>query len=410
MEPSRPTFGSQVLHSNSTPFGEGGRPLVFISAAEPSADLHGANLIRAVLERCPTARFVGVAGPRMVAAGCHRIFDMTRHSAMLLGALRAVGRALQMLSAAEGCLRRFSFDAAVVIDSPTLHLPLAGRAQAAGVPVMYYIAPQIWAWGGHRIHKLRNRVERVAVILPFEEKYFRDRGVDASYVGHPLADQWAQRSWDAAVVQGIRSQGTPVIALLPGSRKHVVREVLHGQLDVAERIASAVPGVAFGVSVANAQVAPIVAGQLSRSRVTVRAYPEHHSELIQAADLVLVASGTATLEVAFHGRPMIVMYNSSRILYHLAGRWMIHTPHLSLPNILAGREVVPEFVPYHTSSLPIAKRALELLQSDEQRRRMTDELTELVAPLRNSHASARVAAMLLDMVGRNRSIYSKDEG
>lgn len=338
----------------------------------------------------------------MVQAGCDSIFDMTRHAAMLLGAVKAAGRAVAMLQTSERHLRRYPFDAAVVIDSPTLHLPMAARAQAVGVPVMYYIAPQMWAWGAYRIHKLRNRVDRVAVILPFEEKYFRDRGVDATYVGHPLAEQLSETPIDNAVRNEIRARGSPVIALLPGSRRHVIQSVLPGQLEVARRIVAVFPDAVFGVSVANAQAAPVIERLLTYSPAPVEAYPRNHAELIQAADLVLAVSGTTTLEVAFHRRPMIVMYNSSRLFYHLIGRWLIHTPHLSLPNILAGREIVPEFMPYYTSTQPIAERAIQLLRSERERQMMVRELGEIVETLRDGSASRRAAAMLLDMAGKHR--------
>jgi len=373
-------------------------PLVFISAAEPSADLHGSNLIRAVADRCPNARFVGVAGPRMRAAGCERIFDMTRHSAMLLGAVRSAGRAAQMLLTCAAYLRRFRFDAAVLIDSPTLHLPLARRAHAAGVPVLYYIAPQMWAWGAYRIHRLRNDVERLAVILPFEESYFRERGVEATFVGHPLADAWATRSINRPAVEVIRAQGQPVVALLPGSRRHVVQEVLHGQLAVADRIKAVLPQASFGVSVANPQVAPIISAMIGGHRTAVRAFSGGHAELLEAADLVLVASGTSTLEVAFHQRPMIVMYNASRIGYQLFARWFIRARHLALPNILAGREIVPEFMPYYNSIDPIADRAVALLTSQTARSEMCAALAAIVEPLKAARASQRTADLLLEMI------------
>lgn len=341
---------------------------------------------------------MGVAGLKMVEAGCERIFDMSRHAAMLLGVIKNTVRGIAMLNTCDRHLRGYSFAAAVLIDSPMLHLPLAAKAQAAGVPVLYYIAPQMWAWGKYRIHKLRNRVDRVAVILPFEEEFFRNQGVNATYVGHPLADQFAQLSIDREVVAGIRRRGVPVVALLPGSRTHVVESVLPGQLQVAERIAATIPGSAFGVSVANAQVAPLIARLAEVCRVPVELYPGHHGELIQAADLVLVASGTTALEVAFHERPMIVMYQSSRFLYHTIGRWMIDLPYLSLPNILAGREIVPEFMPYYTSTAPIADRAIGLLRSDDARRTMVENLAKTVAPLRGTHAAHRTAELLLEMI------------
>ena len=393
-------------------------PLVFISAAEPSADQHGAALIRACREQCPTIRFVGVAGPRMVDAGCDSIFDMTPHAAMLLGIVKSLARGAAMFRTSSRHLRRYPFDACVVIDSPMIHLPLAGEAHAAGIPVLYYIAPQLWAWGGRRIHKLRNRTERVAVILPFEEEFFRDRGVRATFVGHPLAERWASTKPDRAVVKNIRDRGSPVIALLPGSRKHVVSSVLPGQIEVARRIKQVFPDASFGVSVAGPAVAPIVESAIESSAVASRSmpsdasasesmaseslslttYPDHHTELITAADLVLVASGTTTLEVAFHKRPMIVMYQASRMFYHLVGRWLLRTPHLSLPNILAGRAVVPEFMPYYTSTAPIADQAIELLKSESQRQSMVSDLAELIEPLHGSHASACTARMLLEMM------------
>ncbi len=374
---------------------------MFISAAEPSADRHGAALIRAAHALSPDIRFVGVAGPHMVSAGCDRIFDMTSHSAMLLGVVGVVPRAIRLLNTADRYLRRYPFDAALVIDSPTLHFPLASRAKRAGVPVLYYIAPQLWAWGSYRIHKLRNSVDQVAAILPFEESYFRNQGVNATFVGHPLADTCGPDSYDSGRVQEIRAAGHPVVALLPGSRTHVVSELLPGQIAVARAILSEFPKTHVGVSVANAQVSPIIDAAVRRSNLRLHAYAQARTELIRAADLVLVASGTSTLEVAMHERPMIVMYNASRLFYHLVGRWMIHTPHLALPNILAGREIVPEFMPYYRSTEPITRCAIHLLNSEPTRRAMVDAIRAMVAPLKHAGASERTARLLLTMIERS---------
>ncbi len=285
-----------------------------------------------------------------------------------------------------------------MIDSPTLHVPLAGRAHALGVPVLYYVAPQMWAWGSYRIYKLRHRTTIVASILPFEEAFFRNQGVNARYVGHPLADAMATKKIDVDRVQAIRRKGAPVVALMPGSRKHVVSEVLTGQLEIAAKIKAEFPDAHFGVSIAGDSVRPTVEACLGSSPVKAKAYADGHDELLQAADLVLVASGTTTLEIAFHEKPMIVMYNASRLFYHLIGRWMIHTPYFSLPNILAGKEIIPEFMPYYTSTDPIAEKALELLKSDEKRTQMARNLASVVRPLRDGHASKRTAEMLLDMI------------
>lgn len=372
-------------------------PLIFISAAEPSADLHAAALIEATLARCPTARFVGVAGPRMREAGCRGIFDMTGHAAMLLGVVGAAGRAAAMMNRADACLRRFPFDAAVVIDSPTLHLPLAGRAQTAGIPVLYYIAPQLWAWGARRIHKLRSRVEAVAAILPFEEAYFRDRGVNATFVGHPLIERLHKTTLDPAASRAIRAGAARMVAILPGSRGHVVEEVLPGQLEVARRIERALGQVRFVVSAASERIAETVRTVQRRTGASDPVVAGPPGPIIAAADLVLVASGTATLEVAYHRKPMIVMYNASRLFYHIVGRWMLRTPYLSLPNILAGERIVPEFMPYYTATEPIARRAVELLESPALRSGMAKRLDDIITPLQRSEASHQTARMLLEL-------------
>jgi len=371
---------------------------VFISAAEPSADRHAADLIRAAQLADPSIRFLGIAGPHMVAAGCTRMYDLTRHAAMLMSALGNLTRGAAALSVADQCFRRFGFSAAVLVDSPMLHLPMAAKARAAGVPVLYYIAPQLWAWGAYRIYKVRHRVDRLAVILPFEEEYFRNQGVDARFVGHPLAEQVGEFHVDPARVAAIRAHGEPVIAILPGSRKHVVESVLPGQLEVAAGIAAQFGRATFVVSVANPQVGPTVEALVTRANSPIRVHPGPCAEAIRAADLVLVASGTAALEVAFHERPMIVMYNASPLFYHLIGRWMLQTPFLSLPNIIAGRAVVPEFMPYYRSTEPIVRSALHLLTSQSRRRAMADDLRHLVDPLRERRASLQTTTMLLDLI------------
>ena len=207
-------------------------PLVFISAAEPSADLHAASLIHAARRQDPSVRFFGVAGPLMQDAGCEAVFDMTSHAAMAAGMFKAIPRALAMLRTSKAALRDRKPDLCVVIDSPILHLKTTRYARRAGVPVLYYIAPQLWAWGAGRINKVRRTVDRLAVIFPFEETYFRERGVPAEYVGHPLFDSLTAREIDEQRVTELKKLGKPLLAILPGSRSHVVQEVFPGQLEV----------------------------------------------------------------------------------------------------------------------------------------------------------------------------------
>jgi len=376
-------------------------PRIYISAAEPSADLYGGALISEVRRRRPDIEFAGIAGPAMRGAGCETIADMTSHSAMLLGVLGNTGKAITAVSRTSHQLATRRFDAMVVIDSPMLHFPMALRARLHAVPVLYYVAPQLWAWGEWRSHKLRSRVDRLAVILPFEQQYFANIGIDSTYVGHPLFDALAARTVDEDAIKRIRGCGQPVVAILPGSRRHVVEEVLPGQLEVAAAIVGRFPRVHLGVSVAGDSVEQTIRTSLRRSGLTATLYRSQNAELLSAADLTLVASGTATLEVAYYSSPMIVMYNGSKAMYHLLARWLIRLKHFSLINILAGRRVVPEFMPYYDSTQPIAGSAIDLLSSADDLARMRADIASVLRPIRQPGASARTADLLLSMIGHS---------
>lgn len=372
--------------------------MIFVSVAEQSADLHAANLIRAMRRIDPDQHFAGVAGPLLQAEGCEAIDDMTPHAAMLLGAVGNVRRGIDVLKKVDAFVGSRKVEAAVLVDSPTLHLPMAKRLKKRGVPVFYYVAPQVWAWAPWRIGRIRRRVTKLACILPFEEEYFRSRGVDATFVGHPLFDELRERNLDADAARRFSELSKPVVAVLPGSRRHVVEAVLPGQLEVVEQLRSRFVGLSAVVSKANERVGPVVEEGAKRIGVEVSFHDGPNDSLLSAADMALVASGTSTLEVAHHGVPMVVMYQANRLMYHLLGRWLIRTPYLCLVNILAQRELVPEFMPYYTSTAPIAETAATLLSNTDRAVNMRRELLELVKPLGQGDASMRAAELLMAMV------------
>jgi len=334
----------------------------------------------------------------MQAAGCRSIGDLTSQSAMLLGAVRLVGRGYRLLRGVGKLLRTEGADLAILVDSPALHLPMAKRARAAGCPVLYYIAPQLWAWAPWRIRRVRRRVDRLAVILPFEEDYFRQRGVDARFVGHPLIEQLGAATSSEDAIRSFRQGGQPVVACLPGSREHVIREVLPGQIAVARSIAAHHPDAAFLFAAAHESAAATIRAALARASLNHRVEVAGNNEILQAADLALCASGTATLEVAWHRVPMVVMYNGSKWGYRLIGRWLIRTPHLSLVNILARRRVVPEFMPYYTSTRPIAAEALDLLADEGRRAAMRAELDAVIRSLGSRSAADETAGIAMEML------------
>ncbi len=377
-------------------------PNIFISAAEHSADLHAASLIEAIRRRRPGARFVGLTGPRMRRAGCETIEDMTRHSAMLAGAFLKVGQGLDILSRIDRALSAQPLDLAIVVDAPTYHLPIARRCKARGLPVLYYIAPQTWAWAEFRVRKIRQRTDRLAVIFPFEEDYFRRHGIDAVYVGHPLWDALARHRVDQAFVAERRRGHDLTVAILPGSRKHVIKEVLPGQLEVAGVLRRRFDRLGLMISAADDRARAVIARIVGAAGMDIPIYQGRHLDVINAADLALVASGTGTVETAYYHCPMVVMYNASRVGYHLLGRWFIRTRYFCMVNILAGRQVVPEFMPFYRSTEPIAARAVELLASPEGRRRMSQELADVIDPQVKTGASDNAAAEALDVLDRHR--------
>lgn len=385
-----------------------GNPRIFISVAEQSADEHAAALIRAFNEDHPGASFHGLAGPAMQAAGCECLYDFTRQSAMAMAALRRIPEAHRVLGLIKQNLRRGgdggiqpAYDAAVMVDSPALNLPIAKLFRRRGIPVLYYIAPQTWAWGprGWRNARLRKRVNRVACLWPFEQPYFRAAGIPATYVGHPSIDRLLAAEVQEHRIEELRGGVAPVITLLPGSRRHVVDEVLPGQLDVATAVAGRFHRARILTVAASEDIKTLVQTHLKRLRPGMARFSEvpvlcgaaDRAAAIRAADLVLVASGTVTLEVAYHGTPMIVMYNAGRWPYLLLGRWLITTKHLSIPNILADREIVPEFMPYYRSIDPIAARAIEWLATPDTLARVRRNLAEVVKPLMKPGAARNAA-------------------
>jgi len=382
---------------------------IFISVAEQSADEHAAALIRAFQRRQPDVLFHGFAGPAMRSAGCRCRFDMTANAAMGLSAVRRVPEGFRLLRRLKRDVKTWSLDAAVLVDSPAFNLPIAKIFRDRGIPVLYYIAPQSWAWGWRawRNRRLRQRVDRLACLWPFEETYFREAGITATYVGHPTIDRLLDAEIDEKHVRRLHADALNVITLLPGSRSHVVDEVLPGQIEVAAALAKRFPRTRFLIVAANEDTRNQIEAFLRlhplrawlwRYDLSILSGPDDRAAAIQASDLALVASGTVTLEVAYHGTPMIVMYNTGRWPYLLFGRWLITTPHLSIPNILAGRKIVPEFMPYYRSTAPIIDQAVAWLSDREALARVGENLRETIRPILKPGAAENAADELATLL------------
>lgn len=375
---------------------------IFVSVAEDSADQHAAALMRKAREVLPPCRFYGLTGPRMRAAGAETLFDLSAHAAMLTGVFSVIGRAWQAVQRVERAWNTEPPDLVLLLDSPELHLRLARRARARGLPVLYYIAPQTWAAREGRNRQIAETVDRLACILPFEQDFFRRVSIDAEYVGHPLFETLRLETPDPAAVARLRSTGEPLVALLPGSRRHVIDAVLPLQLDVLRRLRAGGVTLRAAVSAVSEPRANQVRAHLANSGVPAEVLVGDNASLLTAADLVLVASGTATLHVAHYRKPMVVLYDAGPLLsvvHRLFGRRILKTPHLSLVNILAGRRVVPEFMPFVRDRDEVARVVRRLLGDEAWRRLMIGQLEEVVRPLEATSASASVCGIIKEMLG-----------
>jgi len=386
--------------------------MIIISALDNSGQLYAADLVRILRQRIPNQRIIGIGGKDLQNAGCELIHDISDNSAMLTGIIGALKWAFPAFRRLINLMKTEKIDLVILLDSPTFNLPLARQAKKRNIPTLYYIAPQVWAWAEYRVKKIRRRVDKLAVILPFEQDYFRDHGIDADFVGHPFLNHIKNSQTNFELTQKIQNSPLPRILLMPGSRRHVVHELLPAQLRVLDQTVrqtgpafvtlAAWSGVLDTITdlVKSAGRKPILAdnGTISDDPQAVHIFTRDRRTLIENASLVLAASGTGTLEVAWHGRPMIIMYNASKLAYQLIGRWLIKTKFLSLINILAKREMVPEFMPYIRDESQIVAKAVELLKNKELAYRTGSDMQALIQRLYRDDPGRQVADLAWTLI------------
>lgn len=369
---------------------------IFVSAAEPSGERHCANLIKACLELNPSVEFVGIGGPKMEAAGCQLLENTSKKASMLHNAVKEVVYFWKLLQRIKKLFREDPVDLVIVCDSPSFNFHVAKAAKKAGTRTMFYVAPQLWAWAAWRIHKLKRCCDKLCCILPFEEAWFKARNMDAIFVSNPLLDGVTQdltphirdyASYDPSRVK---------VGLMPGSRSAEIDSLWQPMQEIAIQIKQ---------TCAQARFTAVAADQDREALLSAREIPgfqceytvDSVRETAQRMDLCLVASGSATVEVATAGCPLIVMYQASALGWHLVARWMIKTPHLSLVNILANRELAPEFMPYFKSIDPIVDTAKALIQGPETLAQMSTDLIGITQPLAQNNTAQTVARIALDM-------------
>jgi lipid-A-disaccharide synthase len=381
-------------------------PTIFLSAAEASGDEHAARLIDALRRRLPDARFVGVAGDRMAAAGCEVIADLTRKASMLAGPILRLGYYVRMVRRIQQTIRTMRPDVLVPVDSPALNWHLAASARQVGTPVVYYIAPQVWAWAPWRVRKLARLTDAVACILPFEQRYLRDRGVNATYVGHPLLDTLPPRPAVLPDLAEAWYEGTWRVAMLPGSRPGEISGHTPALLEIADLIRRRSPKATCVFSAYSENCAEAVAKLCEDPEVEITVGKTR--EVLASSHFAVAVSGTVTLEAAYFGVPMVIFYRTGlvvRTLRRLLGKRAVPTPYFALVNILAGRRIVPEFMPWRGNVGPVKEMVQEVLDDlgylFEARRNLL-EVTESLRVPPPQTASGNAADLIIKVMESRR--------
>lgn len=365
---------------------------------EASGDLHGARLVQSLYQRDPDLEIFGVAGERLREAGLGVVIDVSQLTGMglieLVGNLRTLCRAYRLL---RGVLREKRPDLLILIDFPEFNLRLARLAKDLGIPVLYYISPQVWAWRPGRIHKIARLVDRMAVVFPFEVQLYERAGVRADFVGHPLLDVVRPtRPREATLGRHGLEPAKRTIALLPGSRRREVAYHLPLMLQAAERMHQQM-GAQFIVVRASTVERRQIEEALARTSLPVSIADGDVYNVLHASDLAWVASGTATLETALLQRPMVIVYRLAWLTYFLA-RLLVRVNHIGMVNIIAGERVVPELIQRDVTGERIFMESERILQDAALRTWTAQRLAEVREKLGSPGAADRVAEIALSMM------------
>jgi len=377
---------------------------IFLVACEVSGDLHGAHLISEIRKFAPDTVFCGIGGAKMRAAGMQAFHDMTKISALGLGdVLRNYFKYLRIFNETLSNIRSEKPDAVILIDSPAFNLRLAKKLPP-DASALYYISPQLWAWGKRRIHIVKKHIREMLVILPFEKDFYEKENVAVKFVGHPLLDAIP----DLPDTPALRAKigippGQKAIGLFSGSREKEVKRILPVMLKAAALLKKDVPKAVFFIS-RSANVRPEIYDiLLQESDLAVQCPPVSFYELVKSMDFAYVASGTATLETALIGTPFFLLYKASWSTYFL-GKHLIKVPYLGLVNLLADTRVIPEFIQQDAHPETLAHEANVFLRNPELQQKMKEEFRQVREKLGEKGASTRAAKEVLAFLERKTGV------
>ena len=371
---------------------------IFFSVGEPSGDVHGGNLIRAISRLRPDLESVGFGGDHMTRAGCKHLFPLAEHAVMGFSrVLTSLPMFMDLLSKADRYLRKHRPDAVVLIDCPAFNWWIARRAHFHRIPVYYFVPPQIWAWASWRVNKMRRFVDHVLCSLPFEEAWYRERGVAAEYVGHPFFDELPGQQLDAGFLEAERRQGGIVLGILPGSRTQEVEGNFRTQLRAAATIHAARPETRFLVACyKESQQKMVEQMRLSQPPLPMRTFVHKTPEIIEASKACIAVSGSVSLELLYRAKPTVVVYRTNRLLETFI-RPLVTTKYITLVNLLADKMLYPEFVSRHCEAAGVAREVLRWLNDDQAYAGICRQLLALRERAALPGACDRAARRIIDV-------------
>ena len=375
---------------------------MLFTAFEPSGDDHASAIIKVLKETCPDLQIFGWGGRKMKEAGAEIIEITTDDAVMGLPGLAKIQEHKRLNRSIEQWLKDHPIVVHIPVDSPAANFPVCKLTKAQGAKVIHMVAPQLWAWAPWRIRKLRRLTDHVMCVLPFEEQWFKSRGVEASFIGHQLYDEPIDtESLDRQIADWPR--GEQNIAIMPGSRPGEMRKNFPLLLGAYIKLANEHPQMKGLVAATHERIEPelkSIAKQAGLSWPTSLTITHSNTDaVIRWCDMALVVSGTVTLQIAKQQRPMVIVYKTGRVLWTLVAQWLIQTKFITLPNLIAGREICPELVPHFGGSDPIADKAVELLEDQDVFEKQVQELGDLDKVFASQHASRNAATIIAKYAG-----------
>lgn len=372
---------------------------IMIVAGEASGDMHGANLVREMLKIEPTLNFYGIGGKKMKEEKVQLLADASDMAVVgLTEVVSKLGSIFKIMNLMKRSLDERRPDLVVLIDYPDFNLPLAKAAKKRGIKVFYYISPQVWAWRKGRIGQIKKTVNKMAVILPFEVETYAQEGFAVNYVGHPLLDLVKQNYSKEESRKKFGLAGKKItVGILPGSRLSEVEKLMPELLRAAEILKNEIKDIQYVLPLADTLEEKNVAEIISRFDLKINIITGQTYDVISCADLVLVASGTATLETALLNVPMVIVYKVSHLSYFI-GRLIVDVNNIGLVNIIAGKTIVPELIQKDANGQRIADEALSILKNEDKKQKIIKELEAIRAKLGEPGAARRSAQIACDMI------------